>query len=276
MASTSRCISPAGTRESGPRWARPTRSICRCRRTSSALAVSRSAGEGEGLRRRHSQTAATRRSCRRTDYAVERKNTELYRVGVPRVARALANCATYMIFDDHDVTDDWNLNKKWREPRVLEAVRAPARAQRASWRTRCSRAGATIRSRSRRDTNKIGARRDREALRRRQRRVSARRHRRDRHAVGRDGRADRPEAPADVELHRAHAEGAGHRPRHAHASQVHRRGLPPADLVGPKPRSAAARRPGHGRTRSHVRHFGRAGVRARHRRAARVAARAGR
>ena len=48
------------------------------------------------------------------DYAVERKNTELYRAGVPRVARALANCATYMIFDDHDVTDDWNLSKKWQ------------------------------------------------------------------------------------------------------------------------------------------------------------------
>jgi hypothetical protein len=41
------------------------------------------------------------------------KRTELYRVGVPHVARALANVATYMIFDDHDVTDDWNLSKKW-------------------------------------------------------------------------------------------------------------------------------------------------------------------
>lgn len=47
-------------------------------------------------------------------YAVERKNTELYRTGVPRVARALANISTYMIFDDHDVTDDWNLSKKWQ------------------------------------------------------------------------------------------------------------------------------------------------------------------
>jgi len=25
----------------------------------------------------------------------------------------MANVATYMVFDDHDVTDDWNLNKKW-------------------------------------------------------------------------------------------------------------------------------------------------------------------
>lgn len=36
-----------------------------------------------------------------------------FRAGVPNVARALANVATYMIFDDHDVTDDWNLSQKW-------------------------------------------------------------------------------------------------------------------------------------------------------------------
>ena len=35
------------------------------------------------------------------------------REAVPAVARALANVATYMIFDDHDVTDDWNLSQKW-------------------------------------------------------------------------------------------------------------------------------------------------------------------
>jgi hypothetical protein len=33
--------------------------------------------------------------------------------GLPRVRRALANVATYMIFDDHDVSDDWNINLKW-------------------------------------------------------------------------------------------------------------------------------------------------------------------
>jgi hypothetical protein len=41
------------------------------------------------------------------------KNVELFREGVPHVARALANVATYMTFDDHEVTDDWNLNGKW-------------------------------------------------------------------------------------------------------------------------------------------------------------------
>ena len=38
--------------------------------------------------------------------------------GLPRVRRALANIPTYMIFDDHDVTDDFFLNPMWRD-RVL-------------------------------------------------------------------------------------------------------------------------------------------------------------
>jgi len=37
---------------------------------------------------------------------------------VARVARALANCSTYMIFDDHEVTDDWYISGQWRS-RVL-------------------------------------------------------------------------------------------------------------------------------------------------------------
>ena len=35
--------------------------------------------------------------------------------GLRRVRRLLANTPTYMIFDDHDVTDDWNLSLKWRD-----------------------------------------------------------------------------------------------------------------------------------------------------------------
>ena len=34
--------------------------------------------------------------------------------GLPAVRRLLANVPTYMIFDDHDVTDDWNLSVRWR------------------------------------------------------------------------------------------------------------------------------------------------------------------
>ncbi|WP_045224495.1 hypothetical protein [Methyloterricola oryzae] len=41
-------------------------------------------------------------------------------MGLPKVRRALANVPTYMIFDDHDVTDDWFLNPVWCK-QVLEA-----------------------------------------------------------------------------------------------------------------------------------------------------------
>jgi hypothetical protein len=43
--------------------------------------------------------------------------TEFYRT-LPKVRRALANVPTYMIFDDHEITDDWYLNPTWRD-RVL-------------------------------------------------------------------------------------------------------------------------------------------------------------
>ena len=36
-----------------------------------------------------------------------------FRQTLHRVARLLANVPTYMGFDDHDVTDDWNLDKRW-------------------------------------------------------------------------------------------------------------------------------------------------------------------
>jgi hypothetical protein len=32
---------------------------------------------------------------------------------LPKVRRAMANVATYMLFDDHEVTDDWNINRTW-------------------------------------------------------------------------------------------------------------------------------------------------------------------
>lgn len=34
---------------------------------------------------------------------------------LPKAARALANIPNYMIFDDHDVTDDWNLSALWEQ-----------------------------------------------------------------------------------------------------------------------------------------------------------------
>ncbi len=47
-------------------------------------------------------------------FAEQKRLTEIYRRGVPHARRALANVATYMIFDDHEVTDDWNLTSQWR------------------------------------------------------------------------------------------------------------------------------------------------------------------
>ena len=32
-----------------------------------------------------------------------------------RISRLLANTPSYMIFDDHDITDDWNLSSEWKE-----------------------------------------------------------------------------------------------------------------------------------------------------------------
>ncbi|WP_367140981.1 MULTISPECIES: hypothetical protein [Streptomyces] len=50
----------------------------------------------------------------------EARRVEAWRDAVPKVARALANVPTYMIFDDHEITDDWNISQRWRE-RVIAA-----------------------------------------------------------------------------------------------------------------------------------------------------------
>lgn len=48
-------------------------------------------------------------------YRVENACLDAFREGLPRAARALAQVPTLMIFDDHDVTDDWNLSARWEE-----------------------------------------------------------------------------------------------------------------------------------------------------------------
>jgi hypothetical protein len=40
---------------------------------------------------------------------------DTFRETLPAVRRALSNIPTYMIFDDHDVTDDWNLDEQWQK-----------------------------------------------------------------------------------------------------------------------------------------------------------------
>ncbi|HEX5976360.1 MAG TPA: hypothetical protein VFY68_03735 [Nitrososphaeraceae archaeon] len=34
---------------------------------------------------------------------------------MPKIRRVLANVSTYMIGDDHEITDDWNITKEWVE-----------------------------------------------------------------------------------------------------------------------------------------------------------------
>ncbi|WP_228739344.1 alkaline phosphatase D family protein [Marinobacter arenosus] len=46
-------------------------------------------------------------------YRREQAILDDFRRGLPRASRALANVPVYMIFDDHDVTDDWNLSALW-------------------------------------------------------------------------------------------------------------------------------------------------------------------
>lgn len=41
------------------------------------------------------------------------KTLQGFRADLPQAARLLAHIQTLMIFDDHDVTDDWNLSAKW-------------------------------------------------------------------------------------------------------------------------------------------------------------------
>lgn len=56
--------------------------------------------------------------CERGVFAEEVKYLKEFRTSLPGVRRALANVPTYMIFDDHEVTDDWYLNMAWCD-RVL-------------------------------------------------------------------------------------------------------------------------------------------------------------
>lgn len=48
-------------------------------------------------------------------YAHEAACIEAFRKGLPQVARGLAHLPSLMIFDDHDITDDWNLSARWEQ-----------------------------------------------------------------------------------------------------------------------------------------------------------------
>ena len=54
----------------------------------------------------------------------DRTHLNRNRKSQPLVRRILANVPTYMIFDDHDVSDDWNLNQAWCERVLLNPLGA--------------------------------------------------------------------------------------------------------------------------------------------------------
>ncbi len=51
----------------------------------------------------------------REKYAEESKHIKAFTETLSQVQRAMAHVPNYMIFDDHDVTDDWNLTRGWEE-----------------------------------------------------------------------------------------------------------------------------------------------------------------
>ncbi len=51
----------------------------------------------------------------RAQYESELAAIEDFVQGLDKVQRLLAHIPTYMIFDDHDVTDDWNLTAQWEQ-----------------------------------------------------------------------------------------------------------------------------------------------------------------
>lgn len=50
-----------------------------------------------------------------TKFAAEMAAIENFITGLTRVRRLMAHIPNYMIFDDHDVTDDWNLTAQWED-----------------------------------------------------------------------------------------------------------------------------------------------------------------
>ncbi|WP_052124255.1 alkaline phosphatase D family protein [Ureibacillus manganicus] len=48
-------------------------------------------------------------------YTDQEKQVINYCESTYKVRRLLANIPTYMIFDDHDITDDWNITAEWKE-----------------------------------------------------------------------------------------------------------------------------------------------------------------
>ncbi|MBO1321629.1 hypothetical protein [Acanthopleuribacter pedis] len=52
---------------------------------------------------------------KREKFEKQRTQVALLQAGLAQVRRALANIASYMMFDDHEITDDWYLNREWTQ-----------------------------------------------------------------------------------------------------------------------------------------------------------------
>lgn len=48
-------------------------------------------------------------------YREQIRQLEKTRKDLPSIRRVLANIPTYMIFDDHEITDDWNITREWQD-----------------------------------------------------------------------------------------------------------------------------------------------------------------
>lgn len=72
----------------------------------------------ELLSKRHDGSNAEFDNYEQGSFDSDKRNLVEFRRTLPKVRRALANVATYMVFDDHEVTDDWYMTQSWRD-RVL-------------------------------------------------------------------------------------------------------------------------------------------------------------
>ena len=74
-------------------------------------------------------TPAAQRHARRKDFAKEARFLTLFRSALPLVRRLLANIPSLMCMDDHEITDDWNLNLAWvkrtQDPAKLADAQKP-------------------------------------------------------------------------------------------------------------------------------------------------------
>jgi hypothetical protein len=61
-------------------------------------------------------------AARSDDVITKLHQVQWYLDGVPRVRRLLANIPSFMIFDDHEVTDDWNITPRWAKQTRANAL----------------------------------------------------------------------------------------------------------------------------------------------------------